>query len=179
MTTAANSRRGSTQTAAGLKVKAKWVRKMRHGIKRCEVRGYPPSAHIHWRPPVQVGERFLFLTNGFVQGSALLASMERYENRQQFEDDTNTHKVTEATAGAKMFANFACKAERGELYAWRLRDFRFFPKGMQPESSKTYGGHEIPEFKGQEKGQVWSNVGFPEALLLEGSPAGEVMPMKI
>ena len=114
MTTAVHTHRGSS--AAGLKVRSKWVRKMRHGSKKCEVRAYPPSAHILWRPPVQVGERFLILTNGFVQGSALLTAVERYENRQQFQDDANTHNVTEASAGAKMFANYVSKAERGELY---------------------------------------------------------------
>ena len=161
MTTAANT--GSGQTAAGLKVRAKWVRKMRDGSKKCEVRGYPPSA-------VQVGERFLILTNGFVQGSALLTAVVRYENRQQFQDDA-THKVTEASAGAKIFADYACKAERGELYAWKLQDFRFFPKGKRPESGKAYGGLEMPEFKGQEHGQVWSTVAFPEALLFQGTSA--------
>ena len=179
MTTAGKSHRGSVQTAAGLKVKAKWVRKIRLGSKKCEVRAYPPSAHIKWRPPVQSGERFLILCNGFVHGSALLAAVERYENRQQMEEDVHTHNVTQASAGAEKFANFACKAERGELYAWKLQDFRWFPKGKQPESGKAYGGQEMPEFKGQEKGQVWSTVGFPEALLSESSPAGGVMPRRV
>lgn len=179
MTTAVNTHRGSTQTAAGLKVRAKWVRKMRDGSKNCEVRGYTPSAHIKWRPPVQVGERFLILTNGFVQGSALLAAVERYENRQQFLADAASHQVTEVSAGAQMLADHACKAERGELHAWRLQDFHFFPKGRRPESGKAYGCHEIPEFKGQEHGQVWSTVGFPEALLYEGSPAGETIPNRV
>ena len=175
-TTAANTHRGST--AAGLKVRSKWVRKMRNGSKNCEVRGYTPNTHIKWRSPVQVGERFLILCNGFIQGSVLLSAVERYASRQQFLADTASHQVTEASAGAQMLADCASKADRG-LYAWRLQDFRWFPKCERPESGKFYCGQTMPEFRGQEYGQVWCTVGFPEALLFEGSPAGEALPSRV
>ena len=147
---------------ASLKVKRMWLQKMQGSGKKtkktAEVRKYPPA--------VRVGSRFFLLCGGEVWGSASLASVDAYRTFAAFAVDVAAHGIT---AQRQEFREVAAAFRRGRpCFAWRLRDFSWFP-APRPRSGGRYLGIEVPAFKGQRFGWVWSTP-LPAALEASAVP---------
>ena len=145
------------QLCPGLKVKKKWLEAMRgvHGpVKSTEVRKYLP--YRKFRPKgseVYIGQRICLVACGEVWGSARLLSVDTYTLETLAADPE--HRL-DAFEGAAEEASARLLA--GEtLYAWRLRDFHWFPEDCRPLS----GSNGVPEFCGQRHGQVWTSQDLP------------------
>mmetsp|Transcript_8735 Transcript_8735/g.24643 ORF Transcript_8735/g.24643 Transcript_8735/m.24643 type:complete len:208 (-) Transcript_8735:139-762(-) len=168
----------------GLKVKHKWLQQMapahcktNRGLfrqpKRVELRGYhykekrflPRGAAVP-----KCGDKILLLCNGHVWGSARLGRVRQYHDMQQFDADANRHHVTPRTArgsSALSYKSLRSKVRKGKVFGWSLSDFRWHNAKRRPKAKHMFrltpgscGKRiQVPDFLGQEKGQVWYNGG--------------------
>ncbi|CAK0852623.1 unnamed protein product [Prorocentrum cordatum] len=167
----------------GLKVKEKWLQRMRGLLrngerfkpKRVEVRVFHPGAKkflprdARFKP----GNRFFLLCNGAVWGSALLSRVQEYATVKEFDADAARHHVTPITAPGNGDTSYrrikGLLRQRGRLFGWQLAAFRWHAPGRRPKAGRCFRGDNgmvrVPDFSGQEKGQVWFNGGtLPAAL---------------
>lgn len=156
----------------GLKIKAKWLRRMQKGSpeerfptpKRIEVRSYPPEERAPGGATPARGDRIFLLCNKEIWGSARLGGVRVYRTIQAFNADAPQHHVTPRTAkgdGSLSYSEVKSSLkERGRLYGWELSAFRWHAEGRRPRAGRTFlgdhgGACRIPDFAGLQGGFVW------------------------
>lgn len=149
-----------------LKVKKKWLQAMKSGVrqgqktcvKRMEVRKYPPASHTpKGHQDVAPGQRVCLVCNGEVWGVATLGDVKTYDEV-SFSRDKELHCVLdEGTKEAREILDVLGKG--GRVYGWEWREVSWFPDDGRPRS----GEDDMPLFKGQRYGQVWSRNRLPLA----------------
>ena len=151
----------------GLKVKRKWIKIMREGIQRrgervkktMEVRKYPPFRYTpRGQPPIQIGGRLFLISDGRLCGSARLASMIVFDTMQKFAESEHLHCVFLDHTSCSITLRFQELLQSNvQIFGWQFDDFHWFHPEMRS------GENEIPDFKGQRYGQVWSTVRIDDA----------------
>lgn len=164
-----------------LKVMIQWIRRMKRGApkqgfkvrKTIEVRSYLPSTPKLLPPgaePPRTGTRIYIVCDGKVHGCCTLGRTYVYKSIRSFNRDQARHHVTKKTATSQSVSFVKIKeflASRGTLYGWELRNMRWFEKSNPcglPQGGTTWRAVRVPQFQGQEYGQVWARNLLPAAL---------------
>ena len=132
----------------GLKIKAPWLELMRLGLKTVEVRSFEPSKFR--QPPLEQADSLFLLCNGEVQGMAVYAGLKVYTTAMALKADEKLHALAQGS-GPLSWRLQASLAQGKPLYGWMLENFVWFQRWQFMS-----GCADIPAFKGQKYGQVWS-----------------------
>eukprot|EP00928_Gymnodinium_smaydae_P009473 TRINITY_DN13556_c0_g2_i1.p1 TRINITY_DN13556_c0_g2~~TRINITY_DN13556_c0_g2_i1.p1 ORF type:complete len:361 (-),score=28.55 TRINITY_DN13556_c0_g2_i1:342-1424(-) len=178
----------------GLKVKEKWLNKMRtlSAPKTEEVRRYTPEGVIndpkYGYPdffPGLLNNRIFLLCGDEVFGSFRLGAIVHYGSKVAFDKAAEFHKITKNSApgnGPESYGTFLkeCFSKQGKgCWGWKMLDVKWFDPLDRPRSHKqdvkgewqtaakytSYKGIPVPCFSGQQHGHVFAkNALFPATL---------------
>jgi hypothetical protein len=152
----------------GLKVKQKWLLRMRDAQSRfshrktIECRRYPP------KPPLQPGDTFYLLCRGEIWASAKLQEIRLYRTITAFQNDAEHHHVKrdicDATGPASYDSFIKVFTKRhSAVDGYVLSDITFFRN--RPTSGIDYDVNgssvQVPTFLGQRFGQTFFTGVFP------------------
>jgi len=139
----------------GLKIKRRWLNKMKTGSKMTEVRKYKPD-DCRFLPQevksVGPGTTFALLSEGVLEGFADLEAVDVYASADDLRRDIDQHAISAAK-------DLDMWERKLPLYAWRLVNLRWLAAPLQSGTGGT------PNFKGQAHGQVWARCLFSCDLL--------------